>query len=555
MLNNPKNFNMNYRSSTELSKLLSTCLSPISPLLRPASLHSLCLRTAAIYATTALYEFHDKKSSTGSITANNPGGVPNGEIDASTIDESMWDAVFPLLDAHFLQLVPYHLYEEFLDNVLCALEVAAHYDSNGKNLMQYVILFFPPQSMRRFKARRCYKDRVLMPTICCLHKCVNLEELYLEKADSSGITSYLLAHILKFLIRLRVLALPKQCDDDVASVIGLNCPKLECIILTGTSVTNQGLSWLLCCRQLHTVIMPGFLQGISPKGVALLLNGLPGLKHVVYDVMSDVLTYIDFNTSDLVKPQLSLRTVLFHSLELLSSNHLELVSKLCPNVEWLSLDSALFYNLEGLNRLPQLRLLRLNYKGRPIDDTVIDFFKISCEQLTTLHLFDVKELGIEDLRLTIGQCPQLEVLVFQDCSVLPDWRTNQTKVISRSVDHLQLFSFQIFPSQLVEFVSLFRDLHILEMDRCELDIGEVKQTLLDQPLLHTLKCSSWTHTSMTQRSRMADLQVDFRHCRLQTNKQTFEAFEEDYLDRRTMAVKVLDEYANFATLLSHEANS
>ena len=179
---------MNYRSSTELSKLLSTCLSPISPLLRPASLHSLCLRTAAIYATTALYEFHDKKSSTGSITgkethahykknstaisskklvehsnftrklfcffensiwreyhfaishnnifstANNPGGVPNGEIDASTIDESMWDAVFPLLDAHFLQLVPYHLYEEFLDNVLCALEVAAHYDSNGNNL-------------------------------------------------------------------------------------------------------------------------------------------------------------------------------------------------------------------------------------------------------------------------------------------------------------------------------------------------------------------------------------------------------------------------------------
>ena len=98
-----------------------------------------------------------------------------------------------------------------------------------------------------------------------------------------------------------------------------------------------------------------FFPGISPKGVALLLNGLPGLKHVVYDVMSDVLTYIDFNTSDLVKPLLGLRTVLFHSLELLSSNHLELVSKLCPNVEWLSLDSALFYNLEGLNRLPQLR--------------------------------------------------------------------------------------------------------------------------------------------------------------------------------------------------------
>jgi hypothetical protein len=64
----------------------------------------------------------------------------------------------------FLQLVPQHLYEQFLDHVLCALEVAAHYDSNGKALMQYIILFFPPKSLRCFKAQRCYKDRVLMPT-------------------------------------------------------------------------------------------------------------------------------------------------------------------------------------------------------------------------------------------------------------------------------------------------------------------------------------------------------------------------------------------------------
>ena len=86
---------------------------------------------------------------------------------------------------------------------------------------------------------------------------------------------------------------------------------------------------------------------MTPKGVALLLNGLRSLRHVVYDVMSDVLTYIDFNTSDMILQILELRTILFHSMELLSSNHLELVSKLCPRVEWLSLDSALFYNLEG----------------------------------------------------------------------------------------------------------------------------------------------------------------------------------------------------------------
>lgn len=141
---------MNLRSSAELSRLISTCLSPVSPLVKPSSLHTLCLRTAAIYATTALYEFHDKQNFHHGL---------GGEVldNSANINESMWDAVFPLLDAHFLQLIPCHLYEQFLDNVLCALEVAAHYDANGKNLMQYVILFFPPKSMRRFKARRCYK--------------------------------------------------------------------------------------------------------------------------------------------------------------------------------------------------------------------------------------------------------------------------------------------------------------------------------------------------------------------------------------------------------------
>ena len=72
------------------------------------------------------------------------------------------------------------------------------------------------------------------------------------------------------------------------------------------------------------------------------------------------------------------------------------------------------------------------------------------------------------------------------------------------MDHLQLFSLQIFPSQLVEFVSLFRDLHILEMDRCELDVGQVKQILLDQPILHTLKCSTWTHNSIQRSSGIGE---------------------------------------------------
>ena len=42
----------------------------------------------------------------------------NGMND-SLVHESTWDEVFPLLDAHFFQLVPTHLYERFLDHVSC----------------------------------------------------------------------------------------------------------------------------------------------------------------------------------------------------------------------------------------------------------------------------------------------------------------------------------------------------------------------------------------------------------------------------------------------------
>ena len=44
-----------------------------------------------------------------------------------------------------------------------------------------------------------------------------------------------------------------------------------------------------------------------------------------------------------------------------------------------------------------------------------------------------------------------------------------------SVDHLQLFGLQWqgLPLQWIDFVSLFRDLHILEMDRCNLEIDQV----------------------------------------------------------------------------------
>jgi len=57
-----------------------------------------------------LYEFHDKQMSSGNQMLG-PGPGPHDIHGNSIINESMWEAVFPLLDAHFLQVfAPFRLF-------------------------------------------------------------------------------------------------------------------------------------------------------------------------------------------------------------------------------------------------------------------------------------------------------------------------------------------------------------------------------------------------------------------------------------------------------------
>merc|ERR1719266_2240656 len=106
---------------------------------------------------------------------------------------------------------------------------------------------------------------------------------------------------------------------------------------------------------------------------------------------------------------------------------------------------------------------------------------------------------------------------------------------------MQLLAFQIQPTQLVTFLNLFKGLQVLEMDDCDLDA--MKAVLLNQPLLHTFRCTTWLHTSALN---MANLQLSFRNCSLQLNKQSL-VFEEDF--SVTMAANLLAEYADFASTL------
>ena len=183
-------------------------------------------------------------------------------------------------------------------------------------------------------------------------------------------------------------------------------------------------------------------------------------------------------------------------MELLGHNHLELVSKLCPMVEWLSLDSALTYNLEGLGRFTNLKFLKLNYKGRPFDQSVVDFFAVNGAQVTSLHFTDVKDITNAQLMATVGQCNALENLVLEDCS-LAITPVAAKKEPLLHVEHLQIVSSGFHLHQEVRsrggslwnFLSLFQpSIKILDMDVCPLD-AEGIQTLLHKfsPNLTTVR--------------------------------------------------------------------
>ena len=66
------------------------------------------------------------------------------------------------------------------------------------------------------------------------------------------------------------------------------------------------------------------------------------------------------------------------------------------------LDQELENVIERKNKKVKSCDLTEKNSGRPIDDTVIDFFRISCGQLTTLQFFDVKG-GFQLLNLIIRE--------------------------------------------------------------------------------------------------------------------------------------------------------
>ena len=314
----------------------------------------------------------------------------------------------------------------------------------------------------------------------------------MEKADQSVITQGILCHILKYLRRLKALALPKQCNDSVIAVVGQNCPNLESIVLNNTGVSNTGIAWLLCCRHLHTVIM--LKTEVSPPGAALLLHGLPYLSVLLYDSIADTLWYCSVNAA--VSPKFNLKTVAFGATDLLSPGHLELLSQMCPAVEWLSLNSAFTYTVQTLGFLPSLTLLSVNFRGESFDNHFEDFLQRNGMTIKCLHLVEVSDIDWVGFEKLFINCPLLESLVLYECSFARLELAEHVCLFRKNIKLSRLKNLQIFRTplrthQLEHLTSILPDLNRIEIDHLDWDIEKIRRLLISQENLNILRVINW----------------------------------------------------------------
>nr|CAH0098525.1 unnamed protein product [Daphnia galeata] len=452
-----------------MHRVLKGCLVQPHYGLNVLSLKQLSLQATAFWAVCTLHRLHDSPE----------------KIQRASSDEIMKAARDCITNK-----IPSNLVDDFVVQMLNTIDVVYEQSRVGRQLLVYVGSFIP-RNLRILVMPLCL-EQVTIAAILTLPLCTNLTELYMERADQSVITQGILCHILKYLRRLKVLALPKQCNDSVIAVVGQNCPSLENIVLNDTGVTNTGIAWLLCCRHLHTVIM--LKTEVSPPGAALLLHGLPSLNVLLYDSIADTLWYCSVNAA--VSPKFALKTVAFGATDLLTPGHLELLSQMCPGVEWLSLNSAFTYSVQTLGFLPKLTLLSVNFRGGSLDIHFEDFLRRNGMTIRCLQLVEAQEMEWTRFEKLLIFCPALESLVFYECSFerfelfehVCELRKAPGKI---KLKNLQVFRTPLMTPQLEHLVSILPNLNRLELGHLDWDVEQIRTFLTRNKHLEIFRVLTW----------------------------------------------------------------
>ena len=180
--------------------------------------------------------------------------------------------------------------------------------------------------------------------------------------------------------------------------------------------------------------------------------------------------------------------------------------------------------------------------------------------MNSLHLIDVKDLSVEDLKNTVGRCPSLETLVLEDCSLaLANPGQTLAKEAKLQAEHLQLVGLQHQATSRDEFqafLSLFRSIKHLDIDICPLDAQGIRALLHTfSPDLKTLRCPLWTNITQSQLKSLVvgKQRGDCQVAELQTTKQAVSFSDELILSerRRTKTAQLLSDYVGISPILPY----
>lgn len=233
---------------------------------------------------------------------------------------------------------------------------------------------------------------------------------------------------------------------------------------------------------------------VSPPGAALLLHGLPSLSVLLYDSIADTLWYCSVNAA--VSPKFSLKTVAFGATDLLTPGHLELLSQMCPGVEWLSLNSAFTYSVQTLGFLPKLTLLSVNFRGGSVDVHFEDFLRRNGATIKCLQLVEALEMDWNRFEKLLICCPALESLVLYECSFDRFETFEHVCELRRAAAKSQLKNLQIFRTplmtpQLEHLVSILPNLNRFELGNLDWDAEQIRVFLLRNEQMNVLRVLSW----------------------------------------------------------------
>ncbi|KAK2717235.1 uncharacterized protein LOC136039433 [Artemia franciscana] len=469
--------------SKYLYSLLRVNDSHPSPIYHVPSLKSIAIKSAAYWSVATLYGLHE-------LSTRKP----------------VADDIIKAIRENITCRIPANCADEFVIQILKGMDIAFEQSSAGRHLLVYIGPFIP-KHLKTLVVPYCL-EQVQIAAILTLPICSSMTELYMERADQSVITQGLLCHIVKYLRKLRALALPKQCDDSVIAVVGQNCQHLESIVLNDTAVTNTGIAWLLCCRRLTTIIM--IKTDVSPAGAALLLHGLPYLSVLLYDSMAETLWYCSIHAA--ILPKFGVRTVTFSLTDLITPAHFDLLSLVFPDIEWLQLNSGFQYTLQGLGYLPKLTLLSINFRGCTLDTYFEDVLKRNGSTIKCIQLLEVN-IDVAKFEKILVLCPNLETIVLFECKFRSGHCSIGGKARYPNVKNVQIIRTTV-PLQIVEhLLHILPNLNRFETDTLELEYSKVSKWLKETCTLKMVRCIKWlgVEAALSIRKEFAniDLQLDF----------------------------------------------